>query len=163
MLRDLRYGLLILIKNKGFALVAVLTVALGVGINVAMFSFLNEILFDDLPFPEPDRLVRIHRTSTHSQSWPHSQGNFYDFRDRNDVFESMAAIRNQDSSLVEPDEGATQLRCLAVTYGFFRALRIQPLLGRVPNEEEFAAPDVPDIGDVIVLSHRFWMEHFGGE
>lgn len=82
MLRDLRYGLLMLMKNKGFALVAVLTVALGIGANVAIFRLLKTVLFEELPYLDPDRLIRIHRTSPYSRSWPHSQGNINDLRDR---------------------------------------------------------------------------------
>jgi predicted permease len=75
----------------------------------------------------------------------------------------MVAVRNQGASLVEPGSDALQVTGLGVSSDYFRALRGKPYLGRVPNAEEFAAPDVPNIGDVIVLSHRFWMSHFGGD
>src|SRR5258708_3842616 len=89
--QDVRYSLRLLLKQKGFAVVAVLTLALGIGINTAMFSVLNTFLFRSLPYPHSEQLVRVWRTSPHSQNWPHSTANFFDQRDQNTVFEKMAA------------------------------------------------------------------------
>jgi hypothetical protein len=75
--QDVRYSLRLLLKHKGFALVAVLTLALGIGINTAMFSVLNTYLFRSLPYPQSDQLIRVFRTSPHSQSWPHSAGKLF--------------------------------------------------------------------------------------
>ena len=85
--QDVRHSLRTLWKNKGFTAVAVLTLALGIGVNTAMFSVLNTFLFRSLPYPESDRLVRIFRTSPHSDSWPFSTANFFDQHDQNTVFE----------------------------------------------------------------------------
>src|ERR1041385_2499926 len=90
--QDVRYSLRLLLKDKGFTVVAVLTIALGIGVNTAMFSVLNTFLFRSLPYPDSARLVRVFRTSPHSQSWPHSNGNFFDQHDQNTVFEKMAAV-----------------------------------------------------------------------
>src|ERR1044072_6842204 len=106
MLADFRFGLRMLFKNPGFTVVAVLTVAFGIGANTAMFSLLNTYLFRALPYPDSTRRVRIFRTSPHSQSWPHSQGNFFDYREKNDVFETMTAFTSVNPSLSEEGKPA---------------------------------------------------------
>src|SRR5438105_13325473 len=130
MIQDLRYAARILLKHKGFTFVAVLTVALGIGANTAMFSVLNTYLFRALPFPQSDRLVQIYRTSPHSQSWPHSTANFLDYRAQNTVFEQMAAINWNDPTLVMEGEPAERLQGMKVTADFFPVLGAQPALGR---------------------------------
>jgi predicted permease len=159
MLQDLRYGIRMLFKSPGFTVVAVLTLALGIGVNTAMFSVLNTFLFRSAPYSEPDRLVRIYRTSPHSQSWPHSQGNFFDYRDRNDVFEYLWAVTWRSPSLSGTGAPAERLQSLAATSDFFPSLGVEPLMGRVPVPEEFVAGARP----VVVLSNSFWMRHFGGD
>jgi putative ABC transport system permease protein len=159
MFQDLRFGLRMLLKNPGFTSVAILTLALGIGANTAMFSVLNTYLFRALPYVDSARLVRIYRTSPHSQSWPHSQGNFFDYREKNDVFEYMTAFTWLSPSLSEDGAPAERLRALAATSDFFPALGVQPLLGRVPTQEE--AED--SAGRVVVLSHSFWLRHYGGD
>ena len=99
--QDVRYSLRTLLKHKGFTVVSALTLALGIGINTAMFSVLNTFLFGSLPYPQSERLVRIWRTSSYSQSWPHSAANFFDQHDQNTVFEKMAAYRFVGRSLTE--------------------------------------------------------------
>src|SRR5262245_32411618 len=131
MFQDLRYGVRMLFKNKGFTVVAVLTLALGIGANTAMFSVLNTYLFRALPYPHSDRLVKVFRTSIHSQSWPHSPGNFFDFHDKNNVFEQMVAYNGINPNLADPGEPAERLRGIATSADFFPALGIQPALGRV--------------------------------
>ena len=159
MLQDLRFGLRMLLKNPGFTAVAVLTLALGIGANTAMFSLLNTYLFRPLPYPDSDRLVRIYRTSPHSQSWPHSQGNVFDYREKNDVFESMAALTWINPNLAEEGQPAERLRGIAATSDFFPALGVQPLLGRLPLPEEAET----GAGRVMVLSNSFWLRRFGGD
>src|SRR6478735_537048 len=113
--QDLRYSLRMLLKNKSFTAVAVLTLALGIGINTAMFSVLNTFLFRSLPYPESERLIRVFRTSPHSQSWPFSSGNFFDQHDQNAVFEKMAAYNFVSRNLTEEGHTAERLLSLAAT------------------------------------------------
>src|SRR5215813_3651036 len=148
-----------LLKHKGFTVVATLTLALGIGANTAMFSVLNTFLFRSLPYPQSSQLVRVFRTSPHSQSWPHSVANFLDQRDKNTVFEKMAAYNFVSRNLVEQGQMAERLLGLAGTADFFPLLGVAPARGRVFAPEEFE----PGANNVIVLSDRFWTRRFGGD
>src|SRR6185369_9045537 len=108
-LQDVRYGFRMLRKHKGFTVIAALTLALGIGANTAMFSVLNTFLFRSLPYPESSRLVRVFRTSPHSQRWPHSPANYLDQREKNTVFEKMAAYNYVSRNLVEQGRTAERL------------------------------------------------------
>src|SRR5262245_40412565 len=159
MIQDLRFGLRMLFKNPGFTAVAVLTLALGIGANTAMFSVLNTYLFRPLPYPDSDRLVRIFRTSPHSQSWPHSPGNFFAHNEQNNVFESMAAFSSIRPNLANPGEPAERLQGITATSDFFAVLSVQPALGRVFTPEEHE----PGSDTVAVISDRFWTGRFGSD
>src|ERR1044072_4169255 len=117
--QDVRYSLRMLLKHKGFTVVAALTLALGIGVNTAMFSVLNTFLFGSLPYPQSERLVRVWRTSPHSQSWPFSAGNFFDQHDQNTVFEKMVAFTYASRNLTEQGQTAERLLGLAATADFF--------------------------------------------
>lgn len=157
--QDVRYSLRLLRKHKGFTTVAVLTLALGIGVNTAMFSVLNTFLFRSLPYPEPARLVRIWRTSPHSQTWPHSAANFFDQHDQNNVFEKIAAYNFSSRNLTEDGHTAERLLGIAGTADFFPVLGVAPALGRVFKPEEFE----PGADNVIVLTDRFWTRRFGSD
>jgi predicted permease len=159
MFQDLRYGLRMLFKDKGFTVVAVLTLTLGIGANMAMFSVLNTYLFRALPYAHSEQLVRVFRTSIYSQSWPHSAGNFFDFHNKNNVFEQMVAYNGIGPNLAEPGQPAERLRGYATSADFFPALGVQPAMGRVFTPEEHEA----GADRVVVLSDRFWMKRFGGD
>jgi putative ABC transport system permease protein len=163
MFQDLRIGLRMLLKDKGFTVVAALTLALGIGANTAMFSVLNTYLFRSLPYPNSDRLVRVFRTSIHSQSWPHSPGNFFDQREKNNVFEKMVAYTFNSPSLAEPGAPAERLQAIVATADFFPALGVQPALGRVFTPEDHVTSERVGAGPVVVISDRFWMKRYGGD
>src|SRR5215510_2647291 len=156
---DIRYSFRMLLKHKGFTVVAVLTLALGIGINTAMFSVLNTFLFRSLPYPESDRLVRVFRTSPHSQSWPFSNANFFDQHDQNTVFEKMAAYNFVSRNLTEEGHTAERLLSLSATADFFPLLGVAPAYGRVFKPEEFQ----PNADNVVVLTDRFWARRFGSD
>src|SRR5690349_24192900 len=134
---DVRYSFRMLLKHKGFTVVAVLTLAFGIGINTAMFSVLNTFLFRSLPYPDSARLIRVFRTSPHSQSWPFSNANFFDQHDQNAVFEKMAAFTYAGRNLTQPGQTAERLLGLAATADFFPMLGVAPALGRTFKPEEF--------------------------
>src|SRR5215211_2150014 len=124
--QDLRYSLRMLLKHKGFTIVAVLTLALGIGVNTAMFSVLNTFLFRSLPYPQSQQLVRVFRTSPHSQSCPHSVANFFDQHDKNTVFDKMAAYNFASRHLTEEGQTAERLLSLAATADFFPIMEVAP-------------------------------------
>jgi putative ABC transport system permease protein len=159
LMQDLRYGIRMLRKNPASTVISVLTLALGIGANTAMFSVLNTYLFRALPYPDSERLVRVFRTSPHSQSWPHSQGNFFDHRDQNSVFEYMAAFNSIRTNLADPGAPAERLQGIGATSDFFPALGVQPALGRVFTPEEHE----PGVDGVAVITDRFWMNRFGSD
>src|SRR5688500_3627773 len=134
--QDVRYSLRQLLKHKAFTIVAVLTLALGIGVNTAMFSVLNTFLFRSLPYPQSDQIVRIFRTSPHSQNWPHSAANFFDQRDQNTVLEKMAAFTPGSRNLTEHGQTAERLLSIAGTADFFPLLGVAPARGRVFKPEE---------------------------
>jgi predicted permease len=148
-----------LLKHKGFTVVAVLTLALGIGVNTAMFSVLNTFLFGSLPYPQSEQLIRVWRTSPHSQSWPFSAANFFDYHDQNTVFEKMAAYNFTSRNLTEQGQTAERLLGLAATADFFPMLGVAPALGRVFKPEEFE----PAADNVVVLTDRFWARRFGSD
>jgi predicted permease len=158
-LQDLRHSLRMLLKHKGFTVVAVLTLALGIGVNTAMFSVLNTFLFGSLPYPQSEQLIRVWRTSPHSQSWPFSAANFFDYHDQNTVFEKMAAYNFTSRNLTEQGQTAERLLGLAATADFFPMLGVAPALGRVFKPEEFE----PGADNVVVLTDRFWARRFGSD
>jgi predicted permease len=157
--QDVRYSLRLLLKHKGFAIVAVLTLALGIGINTAMFSVLNTYLFRSLPYPQSDQLIRVFRTSPHSQSWPHSAGNFFDYHDQNTVFDKLTAYTYATRNLTEQGQTAERLLSLVTTADFFPMLEVSPAYGRVFRTEEFE----PGADNVIILSDRLWTRRFGSD
>jgi len=158
-LQDLRYAARSLRRAPGFAAVAVITLALGIGANTAMFSVLNTYLFRPMPYPQSDQLVQVFRTSIHSDSWPHSAANFVDFRERNDVFSEMVTYDGMSPVLTRDGQPAERLQGLSVSGNFFAALRVPPAIGRVFTDAE----DQPNANNVVVLSDRLWKTHFGAD
>src|SRR5688572_12833313 len=158
-LQDLRYAARSLRRAPGFTAVAIVTLALGIGANTAMFSVLNTYLFRPLPYPQPERLVAVFRTSIFSDSWPHSPANFIDFRARNDVFTEMVTFSGVSPVLIRDGQPAERMQGLVVSGNFFAALGVPPTLGRVFSDAE----DQPNANSVIVLSDRVWRARFGAD
>jgi predicted permease len=158
-MQDVRYGLRGLRKSPRFTIAAILTVVLGVGANATIFSVLNPLLFKPLPYPEPERIVHVFRTSPQSDRWPHSMANYLDHRDRNAVFEQLAAMMWRDASLAEPDQPAERLLGIRASGNFFAVFGVAPLLGRTFD----ASDERPGAAPVVVLSHRFWQRRFSGD
>ena len=158
-MNDLKLAYRQLLKNPGFTAVAVLTLALGIGANTAMFSILDGFLIRPLHYPESDRLVGVYRTSPQSQNWPHSPANFLDLRRQNRVFSSVAALSGWSFNSAERGEPAERLSGILATGDFFLTLGVPAALGRVFTGED----DAPGKNQVAVISHRLWQRRFAGD
>jgi hypothetical protein len=156
---DLRYGVRTLCRTPGFSVVAVLTLALGIGANTSMFSVVDATLLGGLPYPQAERLVRVFRTSPQSQSWPHSAANFLDYHAQNEALEKMAAFSWWTFNLAEAGQPPDRADGILATAVFFPVLGMPPLLGRVFTPEE----DRPGKSDVVVLSHGFWTRRYAAD
>lgn len=159
--QDLKYGLRTLLKNRGVTLIAVITLALGIGVNTAVFSIANTIMFRPLPFAEPDRLVRLWESSP-QRNFPFfsvSQPNFLDWREQNHSFERIAATTSRTFNFTGT-EAPERIPGIAVTVDFLPVLGIQPVLGRNFRPEE----DNPG-GNlrVIIMSNGLWQRRFGSD
>src|SRR5262252_7055796 len=128
--QDLRYGARMLIRNPGFTLIAALTLALGIGANTAIFSVVNGVLLKPLPYPEPERLMRIFQSIMimSSPKAPMSPADFRDFREQNTTFETIAGYFRQDLELAQ-GERAERLLGMRASSGYFRTLGFHPMLG----------------------------------
>ena len=159
--QDLRSGLRQLRKSPGFTAIAVITLALGIGANTAIFSVVNGVLLRPLAFRDADRLVRVWHTPP-QKSFPGiprftvSAANYIDWQSQNHVFEQMAIVSYHGFTLTGVDK-PEQLDGSAVSAEFFSMLGVQPMQGRLFSQDE----DQPGHANVVLLSHRFWQEHFG--
>src|SRR6476660_175232 len=155
--QDIRYGVRMLVKHKAFTSIAVITLALGIGANTAIFSVVNELLLRPLPYRDADRIVTVwevtpegrHQNST-------SRANFRAWREQNTSFQYMAAFTDQRLNLTgtgEPEELSVQF----ATPEFFKILGVEPMLGRTFLPEDDKAGQSP----VAVLSYGLWQRRFG--
>ena len=161
MLNDLRYALRQLIKSPGFTFVAVLTLALGIGANSAIFSVIDAVLLRSLPFPNPDRLTMVWATTPQNPGEDKAVHSFPDFRDlraQNHTFAAMSAYTGV-SAIWGTGENSEDVPGLAATSDIFGVLGVRPLLGRGFGPED----DKPDAARVVVISHSFWQRHFAGD
>ncbi len=160
LLQDVRYAIRMLFKKPGFTTVVLITLALGIGANTAIFSVVNGVLIQPLPFKEPDGLVAVREANPKFSNEPigASFPNFTDWKEQNQVFEHMAAFRVQYFTLIGEDE-PLRVTGQCVSSAFFPMLRAEPVLGRtfLPEEEK------PGHRKVVVLSHGFWQRRFGGD
>ncbi|HUS34546.1 MAG TPA: hypothetical protein VM680_04265, partial [Verrucomicrobiae bacterium] len=124
MWNDLKLALRQLRLNRGFAVIAIATLALGIGANTAIFTIMNTIMLRPLPYKNPDEVVLIHRTSPQSEHWPHAIADYLDIRNGNDVFEKTAAYNWARFSLANPGEPAESVRGLSCTADFFGVLGV---------------------------------------
>jgi putative ABC transport system permease protein len=160
--QDLRYGARMLLKKPGFTLTAVLTLALGIGANTAIFSVVHAVLLRPLPYPEPAALVRIYEKETNS-ALPSARlevapANFLDWRRQSRTLVEIGAWGQEEQALASQDH-ADSVVAAFVSFNFFFVLGVNPLRGRVFTSEE----DKPDHDTVALLSYGLWQRRFGGD
>ncbi len=158
--QDLRYGLRMLAKHPGFTAIAVITLALGIGANTAIFGVVNAVLLKPLPYPDPERLVVIWETepSGPGELFPDTGPDFLDWQARNHVFEGMAAITVSGATLTGTGE-PVQLRGLDISPNVFQVLGFQPLQGRTFTPDEGPSGH----NRVVILSYALWQGAFGAQ
>lgn len=156
LLADLRYAVRLLLQSPGFTLIAVLTLALGIGATSALFSVVNGVLLNPLPYPHSERLIVIYARIAGLDSAPVEYPNFLDWQRDSRSFASMAAYRNEDYNYVGNSEGE-RLSGYMISASFFDTLGVAPVLGRtfrVDDDQIGAAP-------VAMLGGGFWKRRFG--
>jgi putative ABC transport system permease protein len=158
LLQDLRIGARMLFKNPGFTLIAVLTLALGIGANTAIFSVVNAVLLRPLPYQEPQQLVMVWETDENNAPTLVAPANFTDWSEQSQSVVNLAAIRGWDANLTGAGE-PERLRGAQATADLFKALGVQPLVGRafLPGEDQEGSPRV------VVLSYGLWRRRFGAD
>jgi putative ABC transport system permease protein len=157
--KDIGYGLRSLLRQPGFTAVAVITLALGMGVNTAIFSLVHAVLLRPLPFPGSDRLVVVKdQNGKTGETIPSvSPADFFDWKSQTQSFASVGAYSGWSLTLLEGEE-SEMVPATRVTDGFFGTLGVQPLLGRTFTPDEYRTGS-----NVVVLSHRLWQRRFGGD
>jgi macrolide transport system ATP-binding/permease protein len=157
--QDLRYGMRMLLKAPGFTAVAVLSLAIGIGANTAIFSLVDKVLIRKLPVEEPDRLVVVSASRGQGVSTTSSFADFVDYRDRNQVFEGLVATFQRALTLSDGGQ-AERIQGLIVSGNYFTVLRVRPALGRgFLLEEDKTANTHP----VVVIGYGLWQQRFGAD
>lgn len=161
MRNDFRYAVRTFLRTPGFSLVAVLTLALGIGANTAIFTVVNALLIRPLPYPAADRLVMVWQDlrarGGPADEWA-TPGNYADWRKEKGIFEEVAVIMGWRPTLLSSAE-PEPIPGEQVSHEYFSVLRINPILGRMFR----AADDVPSAPRVVVIGHGLWQRRFGGD
>src|SRR5438128_5872602 len=168
LLQDLRYSLRVLSKRPGFTLIAVVTLALGIGANTAIFSVVNAVLLNPMPYRAPDRLVQFWETSP-LKNWTQATvapANLFDWQARSESFEEVAAYMGSDKKgpgitglQLTGDGEPERVQGLYVTGNLFSVLGVEAMMGRTLREEETWEGK----HTAVVLSYSLWQRRFGGD
>jgi putative ABC transport system permease protein len=157
MLEDLRFAFRQLIKNPAFSAVAIVTLALGIGANTAIFSIVNAVLLQPLPYPDVDRIMVLNESSGPGQDYSVALPDYFDWRNDNTVFEHLAATHKESRNLSGiPGRDPERISCASVTRNFFNIVGLPPEIGRTFSEEEDKVGAPP----VVVISDRLWRRVF---
>jgi putative ABC transport system permease protein len=159
MIANIRFAVRQLAKSPGFTLFALLTLALGIGVNTTAFTVLNRLLLQSLPYRDPAHLVQVWSADPRSRYVGHAPGDFFDEQEQNTVFTGMAAyIPGNNVSLAEPGQPAVREGGVGMTGNFFTVLGVDPQIGRLPSPDEEARFE-----SVTLLSNAFWRSHYAAD
>ena len=160
LLQDLRHGARLLVRSPGFSLVAIVALAIGIGANTAIFSVINTLLLQRLPYPDADRLAIVweHNTVRGNRSNVVGPANFIHWREMNQVFEDLATVTITYSITVTGDGDPEELQAQSISAELFNILGVQPAIGRGFT----AAETVPGTRSVVI-SDRLWKRRFGAD
>src|SRR5579863_1973120 len=157
-LQDIRYGLRVLTKNPGFTFIAIVTLALGIGVNAAIFSVVYGVLLRPLPYQSGPRLVVLHQQSGQLPDVPFSPQEVFDYRDHNHTLDQVVEHHSMNFLLLG-ENSAERVNTAVVSANFFDVLGVRPLLGRT-----FVASDESkNANAVLVLSYGYWKTRHGGD
>src|SRR5271156_1034855 len=159
-LQDLRYAVRMLLKNPGFSIVTVLTLALGIGANVATFSVVYAVLLRPLPFPHPEELVRVFDDlrGPNEQDVGMSAPELWDLQDRSGAFQEISAVAPSNSA-IGGGERTVRAESLVTSPDYFTLLGAKPRLGRVYTTQDAA----PGFLEHVVISDGFWRRYYGSD
>ena len=158
-MNDLRFAFRQLAKTPGFTVIALLTLALGIGLNAAMFNIVNSIVLQPLKFPDPDNLFRLQRTNAQGQFGGHRAAHWVEIARQSGDFAKVGCGRPWTFTMAEPNRPAETLHAFRASAGYLSVLGVTMELGREFLPEE----DVPGRDQVIILSHAYWLSHFSGD
>ena len=157
MLSDFRYALRTLWRSPAFSIIAIATLALGIGANTAIFSIVNAVLLRPLPYPNADRIMVLNESSGPGQDYSVALPDYFDWRNDNTVFEHLAATHKESRNLSGiPGREPERVSCASVTRNFFNAIGLPPEIGRTFSEDE----DKVGAASVVVISDRLWQRAF---
>ena len=159
LLQDIRYGARSILKSPRFAVAAVLTLALGIGANTAMFSVIRSVLMRSWPFPHPGRLLLVSQRQANGNGNLFSTQDFLDWKQQGGLLAHMGAHVSWQFNISSPGEPPQRISGGVVSYDFLPVLGVQPLLGRLFSPQD----DQPGAGQFVMLSYAFWKNRFGAD
>ncbi len=157
--QDLRFGARMLLKQPGFTLIAVLTLALGIGATTAIFSVVYAVVLRPLPFGDSERLVAIWTQTPQTDRLPMAAANHRDLKSQNTMFEDIAIVRGTANYNLTGDGEPEWLQASGIPANLFPLLRVKPILGRGFTEDE----NQPGQDRVVILSNALWQRRYGGD
>ena len=162
-LQDIRYAFRMLLKRPSFTVIVVLTLALGIGANTTIFSAIDAVLLNPLPYKDPERLMVVWETNKQlgPEMWDRNEaaiGNFLDWRSRNQSFDQLGALFDTDMNLTGVGE-PQRIKSVVATTNFFQVLGVQPMLGRSFSPES----ETPGSPFTAIISHELWQRQFGSD